>query len=234
MWQQTLWGQTLVKTHSDCTDTASSAEGLLPPLQVRCRGESKFTHKPLSGEQVNFHYCRFCRPTNNFTRETEWLILFIISASLPGPPNSIPNNCGAVSPIPRNSPMEATLLIQKHRSLCIFSNRMKKRKKHTHTHTHTQKTDLHPCNLFAMMEGDWKYSVEGIGTRVNCISCFTKETSSQINVINFSLSLYWIWPPPLQNTQLPSLHFTVLFRRLLPVSILLYSWIVIIFVATAV
>lgn len=55
---------------------------------------------------MNFHYCRFRRPANNFTQETEWLILFIISASLPSPPNSIPNNCKAVLPIPRNSPTE--------------------------------------------------------------------------------------------------------------------------------
>lgn len=139
-------------------------------FQVWCHGGSKIYPQTLSGEQVNFHYCRFCRPTNNFTQETEWLILFIISASLPNPPNSIPNNCEAVSPIPRNSPMEQHYWSTNTTEPCaFFSDRMKKK--------NNRLPSLQSLHEAKKQKGVGKYSVTsewGTGTRVTCLSRFHK------------------------------------------------------------
>lgn len=127
-------------------------------------GKVNLPSKPSVVNKWTFIIARLCRHTNNFTQETEWLILFIISASLPYPPNSIPNNCEVVSPIPRNSPMEQRYWsTNTTEPYAFFQTEWKRGEKTT--------PDLHPCNLFTKLktEMDWKHRVtseKGMGTRV--------------------------------------------------------------------
>lgn len=74
-------------------------------LYLAFLSELNLSISPLWWKQVSFHYCQFCLPTNNFTRETEWLILLISPASPPSS-NLILSSCWAPSPIPKHPPIE--------------------------------------------------------------------------------------------------------------------------------